>query len=40
MPPELENEILIGLGKDLQELNKLVAAIDAKIEARDQAAKE
>lgn len=40
MPPDLENEILIGLGKDLQELNRLVAAIDAKIEERDKSAKE
>ncbi len=40
MPPDIEKEILIGLGRDLQELNKLVASIDAKIEERDKAAKE
>lgn len=40
MSPDLVNEILIGLGKDLQELNKAVAVIDAKIEERDKLAKE
>jgi len=40
MPDELDRELLIDLGKDLQELNKIVSAIDAKIEERDKNAKE
>ncbi len=40
MPGELDRELLIDLGKDLQELNKFVSAIDAKIEERDKNAKE
>lgn len=40
MPSELEDKMLIGLGRDLQELNRAVSAIDAKIEERDKIAKE
>ncbi len=37
---ELDRELIIELGKDLQELNKSVSAIDAKIEERDKNAKD